>query len=268
MLSKKFEKYLRGKNLAENSIKSYLWTVDFFKEHYARFNKRELMNYREYLIENFKPQTVNLRINAINKYLNFIGKQDLYVPYIKAQKRNYVDDVISVEEYSLLKCSLKNEGKKKWYFIVWLLGATGVRVSELVRLRIEDIRSGYADLCSKGEKIRRIYVPSELQKECLEWLNSEGRCKGFLFLNRFDSVISPRGISGELKRFAKQYGICDRVVHPHSFRHYFAKCFLENSGDITFLADLLGHESIETTRIYLRKTSMEQRNFIDSVVTW
>lgn len=91
---------------------------------------------------------------------------------------------------------------------------------------------------------------------------------GFFFLNKYGERITTRGISGQLKKLAVRYNINPAVVYPHSFRHRFAKSFLERCNDIAFLADLMGHESIETTRIYLRKTSTEQREIVDTIINW
>lgn len=126
----------------------------------------------------------------------------------------------------------------------------------------------YFDLYSKGGKLRRIYIPKSLQKEALIWLTEKKQDSGFIFLNQRGQRITTRGISGELKKFAEKYGIDKKVVYPHSFRHRFAKSFLAKCNDIAFLADLMGHESIETTRIYLRKTATEQREIVDEVIDW
>ena len=91
---------------------------------------------------------------------------------------------------------------------------------------------------------------------------------GYMFLNKYGELISTRGIAIQLKRFAKMYGLNKQVVYPHSFRHRFAKNFLERYNDIALLADLMGHESIETTRIYLRRTSTEQQQLVDKIVNW
>ena len=116
--------------------------------------------------------------------------------------------------------------------------------------------------------MRRIYIPKRLKKETLEWLKDKKRTSGFLFLNKQGRRISTRGIAGQLKHFAIRYQINPDVVYPHSFRHRFAKNFLEKFNDISLLADLMGHESIETTRIYLRNTSTEQQRIVDRVVDW
>lgn len=100
------------------------------------------------------------------------------------------------------------------------------------------------------------------------WLDSIDRKYGYLFLNRLNERITTRGIAQQLKNYAKKYGISEKVVYPHSFRHRYAKNFLEKFNDIALLADLMGHESIETTRIYLRRTASEQQELIDTIVTW
>ena len=155
-----------------------------------------------------------------------------------------------------------------WYFVVRFLAATGARISELLQLKAEHIVLGYLDLYSKGGKLRRLYIPALLQQEALEWLESQNCQSGFIFLNRQGNLLTTRGISIQLKHFALRYNINPAVVYPHSFRHLFAKNFLERFNDIALLADLMGHESIETTRIYLRKTSTEQHNIVNRVVDW
>lgn len=156
----------------------------------------------------------------------------------------------------------------KWYLIVWLLGATGMRIGELTNLRIENIQNTIVDIYAKGGKYRRVYIPSKLSKELRYWYISEGRYSGFVFLNRYGNKLSGKGISIQLKTYAREYGINPSVVHPHAFRHLFAKSFLLRCPDLPLLADLLGHENLSTTRLYLRKSSQEQQNLIDKTVTW
>ena len=121
---------------------------------------------------------------------------------------------------------------------------------------------------SKGGKMRRQYIPKNLQQEALEWLGVDGISSGYIFLNRFGKRITTRGIATQLKQYGVKYGLPKEVFYPHSFRHRFAKNFLERFNDIALLADLMGHESIETTRIYLRRTASEQRYIVDKVVNW
>lgn len=263
-----FKAYLTKTNLAENTITSYVWTVTYYLEHYKEVNKKNLLAYKGYLVENFKPQTVNLRLQAVNKFLEFSKQEKLKMKFVKAQQKNFLENVISDADYKFLKTKLKSDGYDQWYFIVWFMAATGARVSELLQIKAEHVSVGYLDLYSKGGKMRRIYIPKKLCDEATKWLKERGLTTGYLFTNRTGNCLSTRGIAIQLKHFAENYGINREVVYPHSFRHRFAKNFLEKFNDIALLADLMGHESIETTRIYLRRTASEQQKIVDRVVTW
>lgn len=264
----KYETFLRRLDLAKNTVSSYVWTVNYFERTYKEFNKKNLLAYKGYLVENFKPQTVNLRLQAINKYLEFIKQEKLKLRFIKVQQKNFLENVISNADYKFLKSSLLNDGYKDWYFIVWFMTATGSRVSELLQIKAEHVQIGHLDLYTKGGKMRRIYIPKTLQKEALQWLQERQISTGYIFLNRFGERITTRGIAMQLKHFADKYGLKREVVYPHSFRHRYAKNFLDRFNDIALLADLMGHESIETTRIYLRRTASEQRQIVDKIVNW
>ena len=240
-----FEQFLKRSNLSENTITSYIWTATWYSEHYREVNEANLLAYKGYLVEHYKPKTVNLRIQAMNRYLCFIGQDKLQLKSVKIQQKNFLENVISNADYLFLKRKLKADGNMEWYFVVWYLGATGARVSELIQIKVEHVAAGYFDLYTKGGKLRRLYIPKKLKDETLVWLEAQ-----------------------QLKNYAKKYGMDTRVVYPHSFRHRYAKNFLEKYNDIALLADLMGHESIETTRIYLRRTASEQQAIVDKIVTW
>lgn len=263
-----FEEYLKKENLSEHTIEVYQWTINYFTANYDKLTKDNLLAYKGYLIEYFKPKTVNLRIQAVNKYLEYMGKEKLRLNAVKIQQKSFLENVVSNADYKFLKNQLKKDNNMQWYFVVWYLAATGARISELIKIKIEHVASGYFDLYSKGGKLRRIYIPRKLQNETLQWLEAEQRTAGYLFLNRFGERITARGVSQQLKNFAVRYGLDQKVIYPHSFRHLYAKNFLEKYNDIALLADLMGHESIETTRIYLRRTATEQQKLIDKIVTW
>ena len=264
----RFKDYLAKTNLAKNTVTSYVWTVTYFLSHYGEMNKKNLLAYKGYLVENFKPQTVNLRLQGINKYLEFIKQDKLKVKFVKVQQKNFLENVISDADYKFLKARLKADGYDDWYFVVWFMAATGARVSELLHIKVEHVKVGYLDLYSKGGKIRRLYIPKNLRSEATQWLNSKSMTSGYILLNRFGQRITTRGIAQQLKHFADKYGLNRDVVYPHSFRHRFAKNFLDRFNDLALLADLMGHESIETTRIYLRRTASEQQKIVDKVVNW
>lgn len=264
----KFESFLQRSDLSKNTVSSYVWTVRYFEKTYGEFNKKNLLAYKGYLVEHFKPQTVNLRLQAVNKYLEFTHHDKMKMKFVKVQQKNFLENVISNADYKFLKSSLLKDGQKDWYFVIWFMAATGARVSELLQIKAEHVLAGHIDLYTKGGKVRRIYIPRTLQKKAMLWLSERQISSGYIFLNRFGQRITARGIAMQLKHFADKYGLKREVVYPHSFRHRFAKNFLEKYNDIALLADLMGHESIETTRIYLRRTASEQQEIVDKVITW
>lgn len=267
-MEEQFRLYLIDENMTKNTLAAYLYAIRDFQMRYKELNKKNLLLYKTYLIESFKPKTVNLRIQALNKYLAFARKERLRLKSVKVQQRSYLENVISNADYIFLKKKLMAEENKEWYFVARFLAATGARVSELVQIKIEHVNIGYFDIYAKGGKVRRLFIPKLLRDEAKGWFVNDSRESGYVFLNRFGERITTRGISQQLKNYATKYGLNPKVVYPHSFRHRYAKNFLEKFNDIALLADIMGHESIETTRIYLRRSSTEQQNIVDKVITW
>lgn len=128
---------------------------------------KNLDGYKKYLETHYCPRSANLHIIGINRYLKFLGKSELRLPCIRVRQKNYLDDVISYQSYLLLKRLLKNEADQKWYYIVWILAATGVRISELVQFQVSHVAIGFVDIRSKGNKIRRVYFPKKYRQNYL-----------------------------------------------------------------------------------------------------
>ena len=263
-----FETFLRERGLSENTVKSYVYSADQLVELFEGATPSALESYKSYLIDTFSAKTVNIRINGVNAYLEFLGQSDARLKSVRIQQKPFLENVISNDEYKKFVSYLRSLDDPRWYFAVKLMACTGARISELLRFDVDDIQVGYKDIISKGDKLRRIYIPTSLQAECVLWFAQMQMNGGALFLNYAGKRITSRGVSSKLKELAKECGIKPEVVYPHSFRHLFAKNFLTRCSDIAFLADLMGHESIETTRIYLRRTSSEQRYAVDEIVTW
>jgi len=265
----KFEAAIRAARLSANTKCSYLFSAKQFQKKYGTISRVNLDAYKAWLIDSFSVKTANIRILALNWYVkNVLKKPNLVTPLLKVQQKPFLENVISESDYEYLKKRLETEEDKRWYFVVRFLGATGARIHEFLQFKVEHVRAGYVDIYGKGGKLRRVYIPAALQGAALAWLSQIGRDSGYLWTNKYGDRITARGISGMLRKLAKKYRMNPDVVHPHSFRHRFAKNFLERFNDICFLADLMGHASIETTRIYLRKTATEQREIVDRVITW
>lgn len=263
-----FSRYLSIQNMSDNTIIVYTGSVRQFFRFYGKISLSNLHLYKVFLLEHYKPQTVNLRIRALNSYIEFQRLDAGKLPMIRIQQKNYLENVISEADYEYLKNCLRRDEKFLYYFIIRFMAATGARVSEVIQFEAEDVFNGYRDIYSKGNKLRRIYVPKALQEDTAGWLYSIPLNHGRIFLNRFGNPITPSGIRSQLKTAAAAYGMNPDVVYPHSFRHRFAKSFIEKCGDIALLSDLLGHKNLETTRIYLRRSSSEQYAIVNKVVDW
>lgn len=264
---KTFAQYLQEKDYSENTVSSYVFAIDQLINRALPLTNQSLLAHKEWLVSSFAPKTANNRIGAINAYLDFIAFDGIRLKGVRIQQKPFLNNVISNEQYAQMRDGLKRDGDWFWYFIVRFLGCTGARVSELRQFRVCHVNAGYMDIVSKGQKLRRIWIPQALQHECVAW-KAEAASNDLLFSGKGNKDITSRGISLGLKRIALRYDINQDVVYPHSFRHLFAKNFIAHNPDIALLADLMGHESIETTRIYLRRTADEQRAAVDAAIDW
>ena len=262
-----FASYLLFRGFSNNTVDSYTFAARQLRSRCQYLTDQSLLEHKEWLVASFAPKTANNRIGAINAYLDFLGYEGLRLKGVRVQQKPFLDKVISNEQYGIIRRGLERDGDWYWYLVVRYLACTGARVSELRKFTIAHVRNGYMDILSKGQKLRRIWIPRELQDHTLELcLGKSGDDP--LFPGPSGDAISQRGIALGLKRIAVRYGVDPDVVYPHSFRHLFAKNFIARDPDIAFLADLMGHESIETTRIYLRRTASEQRAAVDRTIDW
>lgn len=262
-----YQEYLYRKNLSDSTIRSYLHAVRQYFKQYRKITTDNLQLYRVKLIDNYSPQTVNISIRALNNYFKFMGI-DIISKTIKVAQKMQLDRVVSQADYEYLKRRLKEDQIYNYYYAIRFMAATGVRVSELVGMVVADVKRGYKDIHSKGDKVRRIYIPKALRIDLMNWLEEDKRDHGKLFLNNIGDPMTDSALRRQLKIFSGLYQIDPERMYPHSFRHYFAKTFLEACGDITLLSNLLGHKNLETTRIYLRRSSNEQYTIINKVVNW
>lgn len=264
-----FKAHLFDCGFSNHTVESYLYAAKQLESRvHDGFSNEALLAHKDWLASRYAAKTVNLRITAINSYLDFIGYDGIRLKSLRVQQKPFLDNVISQSDYELLRDSLKRDDDLFWHFVVRFLAGTGARISELRQFTVESVHAGYLDLVSKGQKLRRIYIPASLQHDAAKWIGLSGKTTGYVFTSKGTAPMTARGLSLGLKRCAVRYGIDQDVVYPHSFRHRFAKNFIERNPDIAFLADLMGHESLETTRIYLRRTASEQRAAVDATIDW
>ena len=257
-----FKKWLENKGRSDNCVDTYVRGVELFYRKYKVMNVVNLTEYEKEINSKFSPKTVNLRIAGMTSYFRYTGFTGYEFRRAKEQKRTFCNNAINEEQYNQLIDWAKDNSIKAW-LIAKVIAGTGVRVSELIGLETKDLDRGYADIIGKGNKQRRIYFPNKLVEEIKD------KCgKKYIVENRYGAQMTTRGVSQLLKNAGEKAGIPKEVMHPHSFRHFFAKQFLKEKNDISLLGDLLGHSDISTTAIYTRLTSEEQKEQINKLVNW
>ena len=248
-------------------------TIDVYytslKKYFEYANELNMDNCRRFIKsfeeEKLSPATIRLRITAIEKFSKWVKKPiELKRPRMK--RKLDVNNVPTEEEYNRLLEYLKTKLNKDYYFFIKVLGTTGARLSEFQQFTWEDIAVGEVVLKGKGNKYRRFFFQKQLQREVKDYIKETGK-SGTLAVGRF-GPLTQRGLSQHLKVWGKHCGIDSKKMHAHAFRHFFAKMFLKKTKDVIQLADLLGHGSVDTTRIYLQKSYDEQQRDFNKNVTW
>ena len=264
---KPYEKYLLWKELAKNTRTVYLRQAERFLEFMGEreITKKETMAYKQTLMtENKSPASINLYITALNCYLKYERLESCYIKTVKFQKNPCPDNIISAEEYRRLLLCAKRCGYRKYYCIMRTLALTGIRISELSGCTVEALHQGKFVIYNKG-RMREVYLPEKLTAELERYCTEEKITSGAVFLGNKHRPISRNAVYKMLIRVADIEGIPKHKVHPHSFRHLFAVTYMKQYADLPELADIMGHSSLETTRIYTRNTTAEKRKRINEL---
>ena len=260
-----FRNYLYEEELSKNTVATYIKGLEMYAERYNEITKPNLIEFKRYLMDNFKPQTVNLRITALTNYCKYKGLPER-IKLVKEQKKTHVENIITEGQYKKLMHCLKKDNNQRWYYNILLLAKTGMRISEALRVTKKDILMGKVTMHSKGH-MRTIYFPKSLIEEMKDYLKRFDDNE-IVMQNHWGKPITSRGVSGKLQGFAKLYDIPKENLHPHAFRHFFAIEFLKRNSNIALLADLLGHSSVKMTQIYLRQSQEQQQQAVDKAVNW
>ena len=212
----------------------------------------------------YAPVTINSMLVAVNQFLHFLGLDDMRVKTLRIQRRMFRsrERELTREEYGRLVETAHTLGKVRLALLIETICATGIRVSEVRYITVEAIRSGRAEISLKG-KIRTILIPNKLCRKLRKYAGKQKIASGEIFLTRSGKGLSRRQIWAEMKGLCRKAGVAPSKVFPHNLRHLFARSFYRACRDVVQLADVLGHSSVETTRIYLISTGMELARRMD-----
>lgn len=204
------------------------------------------------------PSTVNCKIAAVNGLFTSIGRDDCKIKPVRRQRQLFRDErrELTREEYGRLVRAARDEKDERMALVMETICATGIRVSELKFITLERVRVGTARISLKG-KIRIIMVPSRLRAKLLRYASRQGIRGGELFLSDSGRSLSRKQIWAHMKALSLRAGVEPSKVYPHNLRHLFARAFYSECRDVVKLADVLGHSSLKTTRIYLISTGAE-----------
>lgn len=264
-----FEDYLRHDEREESTIEAYLRSLTRFAEWAdGRAVTKELaMEWKTALSEaGYRPISVNAMLAAVNKFFTCMGREDCKVKYLKLQRQMFrkSEKDLSKEEYQRLVQAAHEKGDLRMELILETICATGIRVGELKYITVEAVRAGVAEIALKG-KIRTILLPHRLCRKLQKYAKQQKIASGKIFLTQDGLPVSRQSIWTRMKALCEAAGVERSKVFPHNLRSLFARSFYGSCHDVVRLADVLGHSSIETTRIYLMSTGKEYLRQLDKL---
>lgn len=266
-----FKKEMMNEEKANKTIDKYIRDIhkfiDFIDD--GEVTKEDTINYKQYLIDKgYEVSSINSFITILNKYLKFLDCEMIRIKQLKVQIETSVKDSISDADYHRMLRKAKELNQIDTYYILRILAETGIRIEELKYFTVENLKKNkfYITVRNKG-KTRTVIIHQELSRSLRRYAKSKGIKKGYLFPGKIDGkMLHHSTIWRRLKRIAGLSKVKKEKIHPHAFRHYFAKKFLEQHPDNTLgLADLLGHSSLKTTRTYTMTTDEEKRKIVENM---
>lgn len=262
-----FADYLRQEERAPATVEKYLRDARAFAAFLdgAPLTRAAAAAWREHLLDHaLSPATVNAKLAALNALLRFLGREDCRVRALRLQRRVFrsPDRELTRAEYLRLLDAARGSGRERLALLMEAVCSTGIRVSEVRYLTVEAARAAQAVVRLKG-KIRTILLPGKLCKKLLKYAQKQKIASGEIFLTGGGGSLSRKQIWREMKGLCARAGVAPGKVFPHNLRHLFAATFYRVCRDIVKLSDVLGHSSIETTRIYLIATGAEHARYLD-----
>ena len=264
-----FAIYLKNEEKSKNTIEKYIRDVKLFFAYVksVEITKEKVIAYKNKLIcDNYAIRSVNSMIASINSLFVFLGWLDLKAKNIKLQRQIYYPEEkeLTKAEYIRLCRTAERKHNERLNLILQTICGTGIRVSELRFITVEAVKSNVAIVSLKG-KTRSVFIVKELKKKLLRYAKNQNIKSGMIFVTRTGKAINRTNIWREMKSLCKDANVNPQKVFPHNLRHLFARVFYGIEKDIAKLADILGHSSIDTTRIYIISTGTEHRRCMENM---
>ena len=264
-----FKEHLIDNDKSAYTVEKYIRDVMKFKD-FAGDNeivKETTGEYKNYLIRNgYSVRSINSMLSSVNALFEFLNRNDLKVKTIKMQRSVYCpeDKELTRAEYQRLCAAAKMKKNNRLELIIETVCSTGIRIGELKYITVESAKRGEAVVTLKG-KTRYVFIPKELKRKLLRYASEQGIRSGMIFVTRTGKAVNRTNVWRDMKNLCKDAGVKPEKVFPHNLRHLFARTFYNIDKDIAKLADILGHSSIDTTRIYIISTGAEHRRLIEKM---
>lgn len=267
---KAFEDYLYERENARATIQKYKSDAATFLRYLGnerRVDKSRVLAYKEWLVTHYAVSSVNSMLASVNQFLIFLECRELTVKPLKVQRSLFLKEEkeLSKEEYRKLVKTARQEGKEQIALCMETIAATGIRISELRYFTVEKVKKGRIEICNKG-KYRRIFLTDDIRKKLLHYCKTAGVREGQIFVTRTGKPKDRSNLWKEMKRLKEKAGVCASKIFPHNFRHLFARVYYNCTKDLAGLADLLGHSSLNVTRIYTSNTGEVYQKQLEKMI--
>lgn len=268
-----FKKHLIEQERSRNTISKYIHDIKVLIGFVGRqkLSKELIICFKSFLGERYAPSSANSMLAAVNNFLEFIGRVDLRVKPFKIQRSMFASEEKELcrDEYLRLIEAAKQRKNERLMLIVETICATGIRVSELKFITAEAVRAGRAEISCKG-KLRTVFLPPRLCELLNDYLVKQKITAGAVFVTRNKKPLDRSNVWRDMKNLCETAAVLREKVFPHNLRHLFAKTYYSFEKDLSRLADILGHSSVNTTRIYTRESGeihARQIERLDLVIT-
>ena len=263
-----FRNYLINEEKSNATLEKYIRdTCAFLSWLCGRYvDKQTVLEYKAYLVENYKPASVNSVLSSLNSFFSYNEWYDCKVKSLKIQKQMFVskEKELTKAEYERLLDTAKSKKNERLYLLMQTICSTGIRVSELRFITVAAVNTGVANIHCKG-KLRSVFLPRTLCKVLARYIREQKITSGSVFVSRTGKPLDRSNIWADMKKLCEYAGVSKDKVFPHNLRHLFARTYYSLQKDIVRLADILGHSSVNTTRIYTIETGEVHKRQIEKL---
>ena len=263
-----FQKYLINEEKSAATVEKYVRDVEMF---FAWVGEQDLekcvvLQYKAELCETHASASVNATLSSLNSFFSFCGWHELRVKNLKIQRQIFAssEKELTKAEYEKLLTAAKSKKNERLYLLMQTICSTGIRVSELKFVTVEAVEYGVAEISCKGKR-RQVFLPKELRKMLVRYLREQKITSGAVFVTKNGNPLDRSNIWSDMKKLCKTANVSEKKVFPHNLRHLFARTFYSLQKDVVRLADILGHGSVNTTRIYTMETGNIHRRQIEKL---